>query len=159
MNLTARDIMSHPPVSITEDSTIRDLVALLHEKRFSGMPVVDGRGQLRGVITLTDLLAIEPNKGTLEGDESSDFYTSPAMDGLSDAAGLFTPTDETLERPVRDLMSKKVITSTEEDSIGTVADLMASNRIHRVVVVRGPELVGIISVMDILRALRDLEAA
>ena len=159
MNLTARDIMSHPPISIHEDSSIRDLVALLHEKRFSGVPVVDGEGRLRGVITLTDLLAIGPDEGSVAGAESSDFYTSPAMDGLSDSAGLFAPADETLERPVKDLMSTKVITSTEEDSIGTVADLMASNRIHRVVVVRGAELVGIISVMDILRALRDLEAA
>ncbi len=157
MTLTARNIMSHPVVSIHEDSPVRDLLALLHEKRFSGVPVVDDSGLLRGVITLTDLLAIEAEEVDVDPVDASDFHTSPAMDALSDVNGMFVPADTILERPVGSLMSKRAITTTEDDSIGTVADLMATQRIHRVIVVRHDTLVGIISVMDILRALRDLE--
>ena len=158
MNLRARDIMSHPVISIVEDRTVRDLIALLHEKRFSGVPVVAEDGRLSGVITLTDLLAIDPDEATAQGAESSDFHSSPAMDGLSGAAEMFSPAEEVLEHPVRDIMSRSVITSPDDATIGAVADVMVSNRIHRVLIVRNGELAGIISVMDILIALRDKEA-
>lgn len=158
MAITAREIMSQPAVSIREDSTVRDLLVLLHEKHFSGVPVVDGSGRLTGVITLTDLLAIDPTAHPEYPVAVSDFHTSPAMDGLSEASGMLEPADAVLDLPVGALMSRQAITATEEASIGEVADLMASRRIHRVIVVRDRDLVGIISVMDILQALRDREA-
>jgi CBS domain-containing protein len=50
MKITARDIMSHPVVSIHEGSSVTQLLTLLHEKRFTGVPVVDDAGLLKGVI-------------------------------------------------------------------------------------------------------------
>jgi CBS domain-containing protein len=157
MAITAQDIMSHPVISIHQDGTVRDLLALLREKRFSGVPVVDDAGLLTGVITLTDLLSIDPGVRSQGPVAASDFHTSPAMDGLSEASGMFEPAEAILDLPVGALMSRQAITTTEGASIGAVADLMASRRIHRVIVVRQQELVGIISVMDILSVLRDRE--
>jgi CBS domain-containing protein len=158
MTITARDIMSHPVISIHEEKSVEQLLALLHEKRFNGVPVVGDAGLFRGVITLTDLLSIEQESKLANHITSSDFHTSPAMDGLSEASGMFEPAEAILHLPISALMSEHAITTTEDASIGTVADLMATKRIHRVIVVRQQALVGIISVMDILRALRDQEA-
>ena len=70
---------------------------------------------------------------------------------------MFEPAEAVLDIPINGLMSVDAITTTEDASIGAIADLMATRRIHRVIVVREKELVGIISVMDILRSLRDQE--
>jgi CBS domain-containing protein len=109
------------------------------------------------LITITDLLSIEPGFSPEDWVSSSDFHTSPAMDGLSEASGMFEPAEAVLDIPINGLMSVDAITTTEDASIGAIADLMATRRIHRVIVVREKELVGIISVMDILRSLRDQE--
>ena len=39
--------------------------------------------------------------------------------------------------------------------LGNLADLMVTHRIHRLVVVRGEKIAGIVSIRDILSALRD----
>ena len=42
------------PISVTPDISIRDVMALTHEKNISGVPVVDGE-QLVGIVTSRDL--------------------------------------------------------------------------------------------------------
>lgn len=155
MNLTARDIMSHPVICAREDMTVDELISLLRENAISGVPVIDGEGDLVGVISITDLLSISPDGLPRSNDEESDFHSSPAMDGLAGASALLEPDGEALNLIVRDLMSRNLITAGEEAPMGELADLMVSHRIHRLIIVEGRKAVGIVSVMDILRTLRD----
>ena len=155
MDLNASDIMTHPVISAHEDMTARELIDLLNERQISGVPVLDGRHRLAGVVSITDLLSLSADIVDAGEVGESDFHTSPAMDGLARASDLLEPEEEVLERPVRDLMSRNVITATEQTPVGEVADRMVSHRIHRLIIVRGREVVGIVSVTDILRTLRD----
>ncbi len=159
MNLTARDIMSHPVITARADMTVSELIALLRDKAISGVPVIDGEGDLVGVISITDLLSISPDGLPRTDDKESDFHSSPAMDGLAGASALLEPEGEALDLIVRDLMSPNLITAGEEAAMGELADLMVTNRIHRLIIVDNRKAVGIVSVMDILRTLRDQHRA
>jgi CBS domain-containing protein len=148
--------MTQPVITVCMDTTVKELIALLSDKEISGVPVVDTNDHLVGVISITDLMLphLEGiNDGTVMGE--SDFHSSPAMDGMSNAHSFLEPDDSILEQHVKDLMSPNVITVSDQDHVSEVCDKMISRRIHRVVVVQDEKLCGIISVLDILQALRD----
>lgn len=152
MNLTARDIMTSPVVSVNEATPVKDLMHLLSTRTISGAPVVDEAGDLVGVISITDLLAANIGDDELG---PADFHTSPSMDGLSELNDLLAPGEEIQEHPVRELMSRNSVTADEDCPIGAMSRTLVSNRIHRLVIVRDNKPVGIVSVGDILRALSD----
>lgn len=79
------DVMTIDPVVVRVDATIDEAVALLRAYSISGLPVVDGRGDLVGVISQTDVVALtEPSVGRLIrrqgiGVRVGDVMTSPAV--------------------------------------------------------------------------------
>lgn len=155
MTLTARDIMRSPAITARRDQTVRELIALLQEAHITGVPVVDADDHLVGVISLTDLAALCGESREAVQAAASDFHTSPAMDGMSSAGELLRPAAETLDDIIGDLMSPGAITAPEEATMAQLADLLLTHGIHRVVVVREARAVGVVSVRDILRGLRD----
>jgi len=56
--LTAREIMTEELVTISPESSVQEAIQLLLSREVSGLPVVDGEGQLTGIITEFALLAI-----------------------------------------------------------------------------------------------------
>lgn len=57
--MRARDIMTHEVITIGPDASIQDAARLLSRYNISGVPVVNGDGQMIGIITEADLLAKE----------------------------------------------------------------------------------------------------
>ena len=155
MNLVARDFMIHPVVCAREDTTVKALMTILGEKKITGVPVIGADDRLVGVVSVTDLLSHGGFSGLEEEIGDSHFHSSPAMDGMAEAHDLFEPDGEVLDHPVTDFMSRSVITASEHDPIGKIADTMVSRRIHRVIIVEEEKVTGIISTMDILKALRN----
>jgi len=49
-------VMSHAPVTVHSDEPVRSAVRRLAEHQITMMPVVDGRGRIRGVVAEGDLL-------------------------------------------------------------------------------------------------------
>ena len=56
--LTARAIMTEDVVTIDHNSSIQDAINILLRQEISGLPVVDNKGQLIGIVTEFALLAI-----------------------------------------------------------------------------------------------------
>ena len=56
-----------------------------------------------------------------------------------------------LELTVAALMTKRVITCTPEDSVTRIAQMMTENRIRHLPVVQGGNLVGVVSVGDVVK--------
>ena len=54
----ARDIMTAPVVTVTPDTSVKDLAALFRDKRIGGVPVVQD-GKLVGIVTEGDLMALD----------------------------------------------------------------------------------------------------
>ena len=56
------------------------------------------------------------------------------------------------ETHVRDIMSDKIVTVSADDTLSTVEDIMTLGRLRHMPVVRGGQLVGVVSERDLLRA-------
>ena len=52
----ARDLMTEDPVTISPDATAREAGRLISREKHDRLPVVDGDGQLLGVVTRLDVL-------------------------------------------------------------------------------------------------------
>jgi CBS domain-containing membrane protein len=63
---TAGEVMSAPPITTGPDADIREVAAVLDERRIKRLPVVDDGGRLIGVISRADIVRImgrEPDQG------------------------------------------------------------------------------------------------
>jgi CBS domain-containing protein len=55
--------MTTDVITVTPDTTVRDIATLLHSKRISGVPIVDATGQILGIVTEGDLVLREAIAG------------------------------------------------------------------------------------------------
>ena len=80
---------------------------------------------------------------------------APVLDENGKVAGIVSDGDILSKEGVHvgSLMTKQVISVTEDDPVKKIAELMIENKIKRVPVLRGEELVGIVSRADIIRAI------
>lgn len=123
------DLMHTDLKRVTPDDTIGDAVVELADGHVSALPVVDARGRLVGVLSTTDVLtAIAEAEG-------------------SDArARLF---GDTL---VREIMTARALTIDPGELITQAAREMLYLDVHRLFVVEGGQLLGVISQSDIVGA-------
>ncbi|GIK54662.1 MAG: CBS domain-containing protein [Chloroflexi bacterium] len=56
--LKVAKIMTPDPITVNEEATIGDAARVMLENRISGLPVVDNRGKLVGVITESDIFSM-----------------------------------------------------------------------------------------------------
>jgi CBS domain-containing protein len=52
----AQDIMTSPPITIHKNVNIAEVAKIMISNRISGLPVINGKGHLVGIITKTDIL-------------------------------------------------------------------------------------------------------
>jgi len=62
LELTARDCMSSPSVTIQEDASLDEAIQLMEDNRVRRLPVVDERGRCIGVVAQADI-ALSAGKG------------------------------------------------------------------------------------------------
>ena len=159
MAIVASDLMSTRLVTLSPDMDLLQMDTVLFKRGVSGAPVVEG-GVLVGVASQFDLVRTLW-KGQHEMHERHvPDYSSPyplplsALEAMSrDAPGV----DEQLRSlRVRDVMTPDPILARPDDPLDVIADRMVNDQIHRLPVVEAGsgELVGIISTLDIVAAIR-----
>lgn len=117
---------------------IAEIAATMHARRISGVPVLDARDRLIGVVTRTDLIAL----GALQSGRRG---TNPAM--------------PLPRRTAREVMTAEPQAIPRTASVRDAARVMATHAIHRVFVTDGDALVGVIGAVDIAAAVYDSRAA
>lgn len=72
--MTAQDAMTQPVISVTEDSSLEDVVALMEEHQIRRVPVVDASGCCCGIISQADvaMVAQESEVGEMVREVSRD---------------------------------------------------------------------------------------
>lgn len=125
---TARDYMSTRLVTLTPQTDVLAAVQTLLDARISGAPVVDGRGNLVGILTQRDCLDVVVQ---------ATYHQEPAG-------------------RVADYMSASVETLDAGSSLVEVVEAFRQSRYRRFPVLEGTRLVGQISRRDILRAILEL---
>jgi CBS-domain-containing membrane protein len=150
----AADLMMPNPVSIRQDATVQEAIALLTDMGFSAAPVIDRAGRPVGVLSRSDLLVHDREK--LD-------YLTPAPEYYHDREVLTERAEGhrkgfqlvNVDRTrVKDIMTPIVFSVTPETPIRKVVQEMLGLLVHRLFVVDASGvLVGVISATDILRSL------
>lgn len=143
--MQAMDVMTCEVTTVRPDTPIPEAIAKMVEGRISGLPVLDGKGQLIGILTEGDLLR-RTELGTVR--------KRPGWLNLlrgPDRSAAEYVRSSTLE--VNDIMSPDPVTVTSTTPLEEVVALMERERVRRVPVVNNGVLVGIVSRADLVRAL------
>ncbi len=145
--ITARDLMNPTLLTVDPGLTVEGLAAFLVDNQISGAPVV-GDGRLLGVVSLFD---VADSTSTAMDAWMPGYQRGPHGGGVPPIelreAGLL----------VEDIMTSEVVTVDEDASVTEVAQLMVDRHLHRLLVLRGSELVGLISTSDLLGLLLEGE--
>jgi CBS domain-containing protein len=138
--LTAQDVMTPNPFTVSPKARLFEIAGLFRSHRISGAPVVDGQGRLVGVITITDLIhflerlrkKVRRHRGAL-------------LDRLR---------QQRLTSTVRDVMTRKVLTVTPDTPMIKILDLVVGKNIHTIPVARpnSKKIIGIIGRHDLTLA-------
>ena len=145
--MRAIDVMTPNVITVDPDTTVQSLAALLSERGISGAPVVDAGGSMIGIVSEGDLLH-RAELGTEKRDARRHSWWLEHF-----ASGLARDYVKSHGRTVKDIMTRDVITVSEETNLAEVATLLETHRIKRVPVVREGKIVGIVSRSNLVRAL------
>lgn len=126
--LRLRDIMTTDVVAVPPELPIRDALVLLSGRHLSGAPVVSGR-KVVGVVSLTDL---------------AELVEMPSADpNVLD------------EHTVSEVMSRKIYSLSPDTFVDKAADFMRTADVHRLLVMDGESLIGLVTTRDIANAVAD----
>lgn len=148
--MKVKDVMIKKVITVKSGQSLAEVARVLVKNNISGAPVVDKKGWLIGMLSEKDLFyALYPDVKDILRDiklwlgKEKIKYRVAAKRGLR----------------VDGLMTKKVISVSEDDEILGAGSLMLRYKIHRLPVVKNKKLVGIVSRRDIFRNLlkEDLE--
>lgn len=150
--MIASDIMRKDVVTVRENQTVKELADLLIDKGISGAPVIDARGRLVGVVSQTDLVRRERERG--EEQEAPAYHRD--LDRWLGRKGFQIVTPEYAR--VGDVMTPAVLSADVGTPVESLARCMSEKRVHRLIITRKGQLAGIVTSMDVLRAFVDLAA-
>ena len=183
--LRLRDIMTTDVITVDPNLTIREAMDVLTSNRISGAPVRAGdeiigvvsatdllqfAASLPGVPTerdvradlLDDLQEDTPTDADLGEDFSGATFFTDLWDdaGVTAAERMAVPTtaewNSLEEHTVSDAMTRAPIHSlTPETFVTIAADYMRRVKIHRVLVMKGRQLMGVVTTTDITNAVAD----
>ena len=174
--LTVRDLMTTDVATVDPDLTLREAVELFNTRHVSGVPVMAGR-RLVGVLSASDVLVFEgatPGVPTarpameleewdeptewIEGEEApaaffSDQWSDAGADVLERFAEVSGPEwDRLAEHTVAEAMTPSLCSVAPFVDVYTAAEYMLRAGVHRLIVMDEGRLVGVLSSMDIVRA-------
>lgn len=143
--MLARDVMTASVVTVRPDTDVRDIAALLLERRISAVPVTDDGGHVLGIVSEGDLI----NRPDGDTSHRGSWWLELVRGAESQALDYL----KTHGRRAEDVMTREVISVSEDTPISEIASLLEKRHIKRVPVLREGRLAGIVSRADLLRGL------
>lgn len=135
------EIMTRTPKTVTPDTRLLDVVSLMCLFRYSGLPVVEN-DKLVGIIAEKDVLhRMFPTLEQIMDSMTVDYNTM--MSQYKDVVNL----------KVSDLMTPNVITVNPDMHILRAATIMVRHKFRRIPVAEAGQLVGMLSLGDIHKAI------
>lgn len=151
--LKIKDIMTTKVMTVTPDTTVKEAAALLADKDISGVPVLEN-GRLVGIFSESDILR------SLKMTQKDIHMVYPSVSPLGIAFQEEVTQREILEAygeagkmPVKEVMTKQVVTVDPEMTINDAILKMRDRKINRLPVLDKGVLVGIVTRGDIIKGL------
>ena len=126
--MLARDLMRKDVFTVLETDTVEELAEILVREHIHGAPVLDETGQLVGVVTQQDI-----------------FFSSMTL-------GRDEKRKKQKKLRVKDIMTSPAVSAAEDTEIRNLCRMMHRLRIHRIPIVSDGRVSGIVSSLDICRA-------
>jgi CBS domain-containing protein len=141
--------MSTPVVSVRPDATLKEAVETMVAHQVSGVPVIDQRGGLVGIISESDILTkLELGK------------QGGGVLGLLVHLGQAMGASQKLQaHTAAEIMTTRVITAGPEASFRELLHLMTTHNVNRLPIVESGRVIGIVTRADILRTMARSDTA
>ena len=143
--MKAKDVMTSPVVSIELDASIWQAVRIMLQRHISGLPVIDQKGALVGIVTEGDFLRRAETGTQRRRPRWLEYLIGPGR--LADE---YTRSHG---RKVSEIMTADPLTITEDTPLDEIVRLMEKRQIKRLPVVREQHVVGIVSRANLVHAL------
>ena len=150
--MVVRDIMDAEPVTVSPEDTVEAVVHLLRGHELPGLPVVDVRGDLVGIVTEDDLVITDDDGEDLHVPHYIELFGGIVfLEPLRRFEGrLRKPTAAT----VQDLMTADPVTVAPGATVAEAGRVIVERGHNRLPVVEdGHRLVGVVTRVDVLEAL------
>jgi CBS domain-containing protein len=143
--MKAKDVMTSPVVTVEPEVDVLQAVRIMLQRRVSGLPVVDKEGRLVGIVTEGDFLRRAETGTQRRRPRWLEFLAGPGR--------LAEDYARSHARKVGDVMTAEPFTVDEDAPLDDIVKLMEKRQIKRIPVVRGRNVVGIVSRANLLHAL------
>ena len=146
--LSVKDIMTTEVITVRPDTEIVEAGRLLLENHINGLPVVDEKGKLVGILCQSDLI-VQQKKLPLPS-----FFTF--LDGfipLTSMKQLEKEIQKAVAVTVAQAMTPDPVAVTPDTGLNSVAALMVDKNFHTLPVVAEGRLVGVVGKEDVIRTL------
>jgi len=131
--MRVREVMSSPAVVVAPETSAKQAAAILDERGFTCLPVVDGDGKLAGAVSEADLLMDR-------------FPPDPRIP-------VFERPEREVGATVADVMTVDVLTAAPDDQISVVLAALHVAGHRSVPVVDAGAVVGVVTYRDLVHAL------
>ena len=129
--MKVRQIMTDHVVTVGQREPVAHAARLMKRGNLGALPVCDDEGRLRGIVTDRDIVT-----------------------------RCIASDDDPADTPVREIMSRGIVTCGAEDDADELARTMSSRQVRRVPVTEGGKVIGMVSLGDLARNdLFSMEAA
>jgi acetoin utilization protein AcuB len=137
--MLVRGRMSKTPVTTTPGATIPDAMAVMQGSKVHQLPVLDDKGTLVGIVTLTDLLKVTPSPATSLSVWEMDYLLKKLK--------------------VESVMTRNLLTVTEDTPVEEAGRIMIDNKIGALPVMRAGRFVGLITESQLFGIIIDVFGA
>lgn len=146
--MLVRDLMTTNVISVGPNTSVNEVADILHEKHFTGVPVVDGSNVLLGVIMERDFI-------TSDSKLYLPTYIKILQDvefNKGDKKFVSDEANEIINAKAKDIMNTQLVTARPETNLQELAELFATKRVNPIPVIdNAHKLVGVISRSDLIK--------
>lgn len=142
-----KTIMTKKVISCSPETTVAEIARLLFDRNLTGMPVVDGKGKVVGIVTEYDLMS------KYMGVHIPTYVKLLESLGRNEVGTRIRDELEAILRTTaREIMTDKAVTVSPESTVESAAVIFSEQRINPLPVVdKAGKLVGIVSRADIVK--------
>jgi CBS domain-containing protein len=150
-NVKVKELMTTNVITFKPGDKLRHVAERLRANRISGAPVIDEQRRVIGVISEADIMKLTATVPFPDIDPLNPFPVFSLSAYMKRVKKIPEEIDTLFEGDVQDVMSKKPVTISPEDSVSDAARIMHKNDFNRIPVVDVEgRLVGLIARDDII---------
>jgi CBS-domain-containing membrane protein len=146
--MKAADVMVSRVITVTPETSVREIASILLSNRISAVPVVDDRGALVGIVSEGDLIH--------RVEAGTERKYSWWLKLFNDKGAMARDYLKSHATRAADVMTRGMISAPPDMPLAELASLLEKHRIKRVPIVDGGKLVGIVSRANLIQAIAAL---